>query len=59
MGDLFKAKKRANKALYSNREKVWVSAWNATASSSNCLTSDSCDKFADKCLKSYDERFET
>ena len=36
---------------------VWLQAWAATASSTNCINSSSCTKFANACLTAYKEKF--
>ena len=36
---------------------VWLKAWTATASSTNCINPNSCAKFADVCLTAYKEKF--
>jgi hypothetical protein len=36
---------------------VWISAWCATAASSNCYDIEVCDNYADICLHSFKERF--
>ena len=36
---------------------VWLQAWAATASSSNCINVSSCTKFANACLTAYKEKF--
>tara|TARA_R110000824_G_scaffold364773_1_gene553205 strand:+ start:525 stop:740 length:216 start_codon:yes stop_codon:yes gene_type:complete len=36
---------------------VWLQAWTATASSTNCINVSSCTKFANACLTAYKEKF--
>jgi len=36
---------------------VWLKAWTATASSTNCINPSSCTKFANVCLTAYKEKF--
>jgi hypothetical protein len=38
-------------------EEVWVKAWTAVANSNSCMSSDTARNWADKCLKSFRERF--
>jgi hypothetical protein len=39
-----------------SREEVWLRAWAAVASSFNAKSAD-CTRYADTCLKEFDERF--
>lgn len=39
------------------RESVWLEAWCATASATNCTNVDSPTRYADECLSKFDERF--
>ena len=36
---------------------IWLQAWTATASSTNCINPSSCNKFANECLTAYREKF--
>jgi len=48
---------RQSKDEVLNREAVWLTAWCAVATSSNCHYPDSPGRWADRCLKDFDERF--
>lgn len=39
------------------RESVWVQAWIAVANANDCKSPDIATKYADACLKAFDERF--
>jgi hypothetical protein len=38
-------------------EEVWLRAWVAVAASSNCVSKDSADRWADHCLEQFKKRF--
>ncbi|MDM1294277.1 hypothetical protein HX021_08195 [Sphingobacterium sp. N143] len=39
------------------RKELWAKAWIGTASSSNCTTTSTCNRFADEFLSEFDKRF--
>ena len=59
MRSIRNALSKSAKIIADERKRVWLQAWTATASSSNCIDEKSCDRFANACLRSYDERFGT
>ena len=40
-----------------SREEVWLRAWLSVAGASNSTRANIADDWADHCLKSYDQRF--
>lgn len=40
------------------REFVWLQAWSSVANAINCTDSSLATKWADDCLKAFDERFD-
>lgn len=39
------------------RKQVWLTAWCAVATADNCSDIDAPQRWADQCLKAFDERF--
>jgi hypothetical protein len=39
------------------RKEMWLNVWAAVASSSNCISTETCTKWADKALREFDNRF--
>ncbi len=50
-------RRKAQIAHELKRREVWVAAWTATAQASNCSSSNVATRWADECLKQYDDRF--